>query len=87
MSNNSQQDYESENTSHAWLKPMRPRQPSEQDRGATPLELLFDLVFVVAVSIASSQLHHGLSEHHFSEVLPLYFMVFFTIWWAWMNFT
>ena len=87
MSNNSQQDYESENTSHAWLKPMRPRQPSEQDRGSTPLELLFDLVFVVAVSIASSQLHHGLSEHHFSEVLPLYFMVFFTIWWAWMNFT
>lgn len=91
MSNNShsQQDYEVEieKTSHAWLKAMRPRQPSEQNRGATPLELLFDLVFIVAISIASTQLHHGLSEKHFSEVLPLYLMVFFTIWWAWMNFT
>lgn len=87
MSNHGQQDYEIEKTSHAWLKPMRPRQPSEQNRGATPLELLFDLVFVVAISAASSQLHHGLSEQHFGEVLPLYMMVFFTIWWAWMNFT
>ncbi|WP_083698369.1 low temperature requirement protein A [Alkanindiges hydrocarboniclasticus] len=87
--NGSQQDndIELERSADSWLKSMEPREPSEQNRGATPLELLFDLVFVVAISIASSQLHHGLSEHHVAEVLPLYIMVFFTIWWAWMNFT
>ena len=74
-------------TVECFIKPMRPREKSEEGRSATPLELLFDLVFVVAISSASAQLHHGLSEHHYSEVLPLYLMVFFAIWWAWMNFT
>lgn len=78
---------ENKSFSNRWLKPMRPRKPSEESRASTPLELLFDLVFVVAISSASGELHQGLSEHHFSEVLPLYFMVFFTIWWSWMNFT
>lgn len=76
-----------ETADDAWLKPMKPRQPSEEKRSATPLELLFDLVCVVAIAIASLQLHHGLSEQHFAEVIPLYLMVFFTIWWSWMNFT
>lgn len=70
-----------------WRKPMSPRNPTEEHRVATPLELLFDLVFVVAISTAGMQLHHGLAEHHFSEIVPLYLMVFFAIWWAWMNFT
>lgn len=74
-------------TAQRLLEPMLPRDKSEESRSATPLELLFDLVFVVAISSASGQLHQGLSEHHYSEVLPLYLMVFFAIWWAWMNFT
>lgn len=72
---------------HCWIKPLKSRRPDEPHRVATPLELLFDLVFVIAISIAGTQLHHGLSEHHFSQVIPLYMMVFFAIWWAWMNFT
>ncbi|WP_089250738.1 low temperature requirement protein A [Rhodococcoides kyotonense] len=66
---------------------MRPRDPQEPHRAASPLELFFDLVFVVAVSIAAVQLHHALSENHIADGLVSYLMVFFGIWWAWMNFT
>ncbi|MEU5853557.1 low temperature requirement protein A [Saccharopolyspora shandongensis] len=63
------------------------RDPAEQHRVATPLELLFDLCFVAAVGQAAVQLHHGLAEGHFAEFGIGYVMVFFAIWWAWMNFT
>ncbi|MCW2144422.1 Low temperature requirement protein LtrA [Actinoplanes cyaneus] len=69
------------------LAPMRPRDPAEPGRTATPLELFFDLVFVVAVSIASVQLHHALTEGHAGHGVLSYALVFFGIWWAWMNFT
>ncbi|SNT38481.1 Low temperature requirement protein LtrA [Rhodococcoides kyotonense] len=69
------------------LVSMRPRDPQEPHRAASPLELFFDLVFVVAVSIAAVQLHHALSENHIADGLVSYLMVFFGIWWAWMNFT
>lgn len=51
------------------------------------LELFFDLVFVVAVSIASAQLHHALSHGDFVHGITSYALVFFAVWWAWMNFT
>nr|WP_222710726.1 low temperature requirement protein A [Quadrisphaera setariae] len=35
------------------LATMRPRDPHEQGRLASSLELFFDLVFVVAISVAS----------------------------------
>ncbi|RRO14962.1 low temperature requirement protein A [Saccharopolyspora rhizosphaerae] len=63
------------------------RDPEEAHRAATPLELLFDLCFVAAVGQAAVQLHHGLSEGHFASTAVGYMMVFFAIWWAWMNFT
>jgi low temperature requirement protein LtrA len=66
---------------------MQPRSPEEEHRVATPLELLFDLVFVVAVASASSQLHHGLAQGQIADSLRGYAMAFFGIWWAWMNFT
>ena len=69
------------------LTPMRPRDPHEPGRAASSLELFFDLVFVVAVSIAAVQLHHALTEAHVAEGALSYAMVFFAIWWAWMNFT
>lgn len=69
------------------LTPMRPRDPSEQFRAASTLELFFDLVFVVAVSIAAAQLHHALTEGRIVDGLIAYGVVFFGIWWAWMNFT
>lgn len=69
------------------LSRMRPRDPSQPHRAASSLELFFDLVFVVAVSIASAQLHHALGHADFVHGITSYAMVFFAIWWAWMNFT
>ena len=66
---------------------MLPRDPSQPHRTASTLELFFDLVFVVAVSIASAQLHEALSEGEFLHGITSYAMLFFAIWWAWMNFT
>jgi low temperature requirement protein LtrA len=70
-----------------WYRPMRGRHPGEPHRAATPLELLFDLCFVVAVSLAASNLHHALDEGHILDGLLHYAIVFFGIWWAWVNFT
>ncbi|PJJ71468.1 low temperature requirement protein LtrA [Diaminobutyricimonas aerilata] len=66
---------------------MRPRDPDEPHRSASPLELFFDLVFVVSVAIASRNLHHFESEGHVVEGVGPYLAIFFAIWWAWMNFT
>jgi len=63
------------------------RSPHEAHRAATPLELLFDLVFVVAIAQASGGLHHAIADAHALDGLIGYLMVFFAIWWAWMNFT
>ena len=38
------------------------RDPSEAHRAASPLELLFDLTFVVAFGIAADELAHYLAE-------------------------
>ncbi len=71
-----------------WLRPMQPRDPDEGHRASTPLELFFDLVFVVAVAQAANSLHHALIEGG-SVGAPVgkYILVFFGIWWAWMNFS
>jgi low temperature requirement protein LtrA len=66
---------------------MRSRDTSESHRAATPLELFFDLCFVVAVAIASRELHHDIAEGHAGDGIYAFALVFFAIWWAWMNFT
>ncbi|MEZ5979017.1 MAG: low temperature requirement protein A [Planctomycetota bacterium] len=63
------------------------RSRDEHHRPATPLELFFDLVIVVAVARAASGLHHAIAEDHVGQGVLAYVMVFFGIWWAWMNFT
>ena len=66
---------------------MGPRSPTEVHRSSTPLELFFDLCFVVAVAQAGSSLHHALVDGHAGDALVAFPMVFFAIWWAWMNLT
>jgi len=68
-------------------RPMAARRPDEPHRASTPLELLFDLSFVVAVASAAAMLHHSLTEDHIGHGLLGYATVFFAIWWAWLNFT
>jgi len=67
--------------------PLAPRDPGEEHRASTPLELLFDLCFVVAVGQAAARLHHAVGAAHVFHGLVGYSMVFFAIWWAWMNFS
>jgi low temperature requirement protein LtrA len=67
--------------------PMVGRDPAQAHRSATPLELFFDLTFVVAVAQAADGLHHGLVGGHGGDALLAFPLVFFGIWWAWMNFT
>jgi low temperature requirement protein LtrA len=74
-------------TTRTFLTAMRPRAADESHRVATPLELFFDLCFVVAVAQAALPLHHDIAEHHLAHGVRSYLMVFFAIWWAWMNFT
>lgn len=66
---------------------MAARSRDEVHRAATPLELFFDLCFVVAVAQAGSQLAHDLVEGHLGHGLYSYAFAFFAIWWAWMNFS
>lgn len=68
-------------------KPMVGRDPHEPHRAATTLELFFDLVYVVAISAAASNLHHTIAAHHTVLGLMAYGFVFFCIWWGWMNFS
>jgi low temperature requirement protein LtrA len=63
------------------------RPVDEEHRSATVLELFFDLCFVVAVAQAASALHHEVAADHVGDGVVGYAMVFFAIWWAWMNFT
>ncbi len=69
------------------LAALVPRSPSEAHRAATPLELFVDLCFVVAIAQAAASLHHAIAEDHVSQALIGFPMVFFAIWWAWLQFT
>ncbi|MGW2292567.1 low temperature requirement protein A [Streptomyces phaeochromogenes] len=69
------------------LRRMTARERDEAHRVASPLELFFDLCFVVAIAQAGVQLVHSVAEAHAAEGILNYAMVFFAIWWAWMNFT
>jgi low temperature requirement protein LtrA len=52
-----------EDRSHHRIR-MRGRDPFEGHRRSTPLELLFDLTFVIAFGAAANDLAHLLAEGH-----------------------
>jgi low temperature requirement protein LtrA len=66
---------------------MRARDREEKHRASSPLELLFDLTFVVAISSLAAQLAEKVLHGEAASNTGPYLMVFFAIWWAWMNFT
>jgi low temperature requirement protein LtrA len=66
---------------------MSGRDPHEQHRAATPLELLFDLTFVVAAGIAASEFAHMLAENHVGAGVLGFAFATFAISWAWINFS
>ena len=69
------------------LQVMSGRDPNERHRAATPLELLYDLTFVVAFGVASEQFAHLLAEGHFAAGLTAFGLAIFAICWAWINFS
>jgi low temperature requirement protein LtrA len=77
-------------TQRGWghrLVPLSGRNATELHRTATPLELLFDLTFVVAISQASSELAHLLADGHTASALLAFAFCMFAICWAWINFS
>lgn len=63
------------------------RSREEPHRASTPLELLFDLCFVVAIAVLAASLHHGLADGHALSGLFGYCALFIPVWWAWMSYT
>lgn len=66
---------------------MTGRDPHEAHRIATPLELLYDLTFATAFSVAAGQYAHLLAEGHFGPALSGFAFASFAICWAWVNFS
>ena len=69
------------------LRLMSGRDPDEQHRVATPLELLYDLTFVVAFGVAGDQFAHLMAEGHFASGLIGFGFAIFAVCWCWMNFS
>ncbi|MGM8898308.1 MULTISPECIES: low temperature requirement protein A [unclassified Psychrobacter] len=68
------------------IKPIQARDTNEPNRPSTTLELLFDLVYVIAVAAAANGFYNRLGEHDFSGFLT-FIVAFFILWNAWTSFT
>jgi low temperature requirement protein LtrA len=68
------------------VRPLSPRDPHEEHRTASPLELFTDLCYVVAIAQAALSLHHEISGGHPGHGLLWFGVSFFAIFWAWLNF-
>ena len=63
------------------------RDPHEENRTASPLELFFDLAFVVSFGVAGNEVAHLMAEGHVAAALAGFAFVMFGVCWAWVNFT
>jgi low temperature requirement protein LtrA len=63
------------------------RDPHEEHRVATPLELLFDLTFATCFSFAASQFATALAEGRYAAAALGFGFASFAICWAWINFS
>lgn len=64
-----------------------PRPPEEGNRAETPLELFFDLCFVVAVAQAGRELAAAIGHGEYSHGVASYAAIFFAVWWPWVNYS
>lgn len=69
------------------LRPMVGRDPDQRDRSASPLELLYDLTYVIAFAGAAEQLAHHIGAGDWAPALGAYAFAIFAVTWAWLNFT
>ncbi|TQL70843.1 low temperature requirement A protein (LtrA), partial [Nocardioides albertanoniae] len=66
---------------------MTGRDPQEEHRASTPLELLFDLTFVVAFGTSGNELAHQLAAGHVTAGIIAFCFATFAICWAWINYS
>lgn len=59
------------------IKKLSGRDINEPHRVSTPLELLFDLTFVVAIAISSAEMHHNISSGHGMDSLLMFLPTFY----------
>ena len=69
------------------VRQMGGRDPYEENRVATPLELLFDLTFATCFSFAASQFATELAEGSYAAAALGFGFASFAICWAWINFS
>jgi low temperature requirement protein LtrA len=63
------------------------RDPDEQHRSATPLELFYDLTIVVAFGTAADELAHFIAHAHAGAGIAGFAFATFMVVWAWLNYT
>src|SRR4051812_27025024 len=63
------------------------RDPAEDHRASTPLELLYDLTIVVAFGTAADEMAHFLAEEHFKAGVIGFAFAAFAVSWAWINYS
>lgn len=69
------------------IRPMHGNDPADRSRRSTPLELLYDLVYVIAFGRAAEELAHQLMHGDPGRSVGAFLFVIFAVSWAWMNFT
>jgi low temperature requirement protein LtrA len=63
------------------------RDHTDAHRASTPLELLFDLCFVVSVAMLAAELHYAAVKGHALDGGIRYLLLFLPVWWTWMLFS
>lgn len=69
------------------LRKLVGRDTEEHERGASPLELFYDLTFVSALGVAGSQLAHGISTGHPGPAVLGFVIALLAIVWAWTGYS
>ena len=68
------------------LRPMTGRDPQERGRPSSPLELLYDLTYVIAFAAAAELLARQITEGRVAPAIGAYVFAIFSVSWAWLNF-
>jgi low temperature requirement protein LtrA len=72
---------------HKRLRRMTGRDPEERHRSASPLELLFDLTFVVAFGVAANEAARYAAEGHWAPAIWGFLFAMMATIWAWINYS
>jgi low temperature requirement protein LtrA len=63
------------------------RDPDEDHRASTPLELLYDLTIIVAFGTAADELAHYIAEGHAGAGVAGFVFAAFAVSWTWLNYS